>query len=42
MEYAKIYQVQEGSARREGGIEFGIENGESMAVDCSLHPSFAD
>jgi hypothetical protein len=26
MEYAKIYQVDEGSARREGGIEFGMEN----------------
>jgi hypothetical protein len=24
MEYAKIYQVDEGSARREGGIEFGM------------------
>jgi hypothetical protein len=28
MEYAKIYQVEEGSARREGGLnfEFGMEN----------------
>jgi chorismate synthase len=42
MEYAKIYQVQEGSARREGGIEFGIENGESMVVDCDLHPQSKD
>ena len=32
MEYAKIYQVDEGSARREGGIEFGIENGELTSM----------